>query len=239
MICKNVIRFSSNLLKNLINKPQLNSLKCTSSFSTQNFTKNNQNLVIDLSFEDLMTSEECHRLALDLNMIYHINNLAQPEKRFDINICHQLSKMSLTIDYLGRYLPSMENQDHFHIRGISYLNLFDKNRLVYLSPDAKDVIDFDSNDIYIIGGIVQKKVFRRDSNNVTYSKAKRDGIRVGRFPIDHLISDQMKRGFILFLPQVFNILSDVKVSDNWESAVRRHLPNWKLKPLDRFQRISY
>ena len=234
------IRYSSNLLKNYFNRHKpLNQLKCLSTLQTKQIKhkfleKSVQNLVIDLSFEDLMTTEECHRLAKELYAIHCLNSSFDCiENKFNVNVCNKLSKNSITIEYLKRYLPQNQMIDDFQVHNESYLELFQHQRLVYLSPDAKDLIDFNSDDIYIIGGIVKKNLFKRDSNLITYNKAKRDGIRIGRFPIDHFISDQMKRGITLFLPQVFCILSDVKSSHDWESAVKRNLPFWKLNQTTR------
>ena len=192
--------------------------------------KSTQNLVIDLSFDDIMSAEECHRLAqLLFTIVYTNNGLESDEIKFKINVCNNLTKNSKTIEYLNKYLPQNQKLNNFEIHDKSYLNLFDNQRLVYLSPDATQTIDFDANDIYIIGGIVQKHIFKKASNRLTYLKAVEEGVRVGRLPIDHLISDDMKAGIVLFLPQVFLLLTDVKSRLGWESAVRRHLPKWKLK----------
>ena len=204
----------------------------TNALSKERHQNRVQNLVIDLSFEDLMTTSECHRLARDLFTICCLNSLRPTPKRFDVNLCHQIPENSITIEYLRHYLPQIQTIDNFNIVKKSYSDLYPTERLVYLSGDAKDCVEFNDNEIYIIGGLVQKKIFKKDSNRVTYMKAVREGINVRKFPIDHFISDQMKRGIVLFLPQVFNILLDVKTGNDWESAVRRHLPEWKLKLFD-------
>lgn len=64
----------------------------------------------------------------------------------------------------------------------SYLSLFPRTSLVYLSPDAKEEMrEFDPTAIYIIGGFVDKY---KAATGVTFAKAKRQGLRVLRFPVD-------------------------------------------------------
>jgi len=62
-----------------------------------------------------------------------------------------------------------------------YSELFPKSDLVYLSPNAPDVLEeFSPNDIYIIGAIWDKK----DPQPLSYHQAKKDQIRCARLPVD-------------------------------------------------------
>ena len=63
----------------------------------------------------------------------------------------------------------------------SYLSLFPRSSLVYLSPDAgEEMLEFDPTAIYIIGGFIDKFC---PSKNITKNKARRQGLRAQRFPI--------------------------------------------------------
>lgn len=65
----------------------------------------------------------------------------------------------------------------------SYLDLFPKTNLVYLSPDSKKVMDrLDLDRTYIIASIVD-----RHSKVSTYAKAKQEGIESQRLPITNYI----------------------------------------------------
>ena len=47
-------------------------------------------------------------------------------------------------------------QDHSHIMVTekSYLDLFERDRLVYLSPDSRtDLVEYDADDVYIVGAL--------------------------------------------------------------------------------------
>lgn len=66
----------------------------------------------------------------------------------------------------------------------SYLDLFPKERLVYLTPDAEDdLLEDDEDNIYIIGGLVDAK----DNKPLSYARAKKDNIRSARLPIDRYL----------------------------------------------------
>ncbi len=73
----------------------------------------------------------------------------------------------------------------------SYMELFPKESLIYLSKDSqKTAYKYDPEKVYIIGNII-------DSGNekdryASYTQAKKDGIECQRLPIDEYI----KYGFI-------------------------------------------
>lgn len=55
-----------------------------------------------------------------------------------------------------------------------------KERFVYLTADSPNVIkELDPNDVYIIGGIVDRNRYI----NLTLDKANQEGIRHGKLPI--------------------------------------------------------
>ena len=63
----------------------------------------------------------------------------------------------------------------------SYLDLFPREQLVYLSPDAPvELQHFDPNLVYIVGGLVDKKFQVRES----FSRAREQKIKMARIPLD-------------------------------------------------------
>ena len=59
-------------------------------------------------------------------------------------------KTNYVIDETGANFPVEITEKH-------QTELFPKERLVYLSPDSKnDLMEFDDDDIYVIGGIIDK-----------------------------------------------------------------------------------
>ncbi|XP_054156021.1 mitochondrial ribonuclease P protein 1 homolog [Oppia nitens] len=206
--------------------------------------QNQQQLVVDLSFDADMTRPECYRLARDLLEVYRLNSSAATEANIVVNLCcgnddnqsistnNNNNNNSITLDYLRQYLPKIDVNgfgDHFRVYPqSSYRQLFPTERLVYLTADSADTVDYNTTDIYIIGGLVEKRLFKKPSNRRTLLKARAEGLRSGRLPIDDLIGRHMTIGCILFLPQIYSILRDVKLGSDWEQAVRRYVPHWKL-----------
>lgn len=62
----------------------------------------------------------------------------------------------------------------------SYLDLFPRNRLVYLSPDSREVLwNYNPDDVYIIGGLVDLDYKSKESLAI----AKQQEIRHARLPM--------------------------------------------------------
>merc|ERR1719481_1097320 len=101
--------------------------------------------------------------------------------------------------------------------------MFPRERLVYLSPDShNDLRLFNPNDVYVIGGIVDKG---DDKQPLTLSAAKRMKIRHARFPMRQnigLVAD-------LNVDTCVSILNDLKDTNDWFYSLRwvpsRYLAN--------------
>lgn len=67
----------------------------------------------------------------------------------------------------------------------SYIDVVeDKSKLVYLTADSPNLIDdLSTEDIYVIGGIVDHNRFKK----LTFNKATEEKIRHGRLPIQENI----------------------------------------------------
>ena len=65
------------------------------------------------------------------------------------------------------------------------MDLFPKERLVYLSPHARDELtDIHPDDVLIIGGFVDKSY----QKPVSLARAKKLGIRAAKLPLDRYIT---------------------------------------------------
>ncbi|KAK3102788.1 hypothetical protein FSP39_013913 [Pinctada imbricata] len=61
----------------------------------------------------------------------------------------------------------------------SYLDLFPKENLVYLTPDSENDLRYDHRDIYIVGAIVDLSF----DHPVTLANAREMGLRHARIPV--------------------------------------------------------
>lgn len=68
----------------------------------------------------------------------------------------------------------------------SYMDLFPKEKLVYLSNDSRvEMKAYDPEKVYIIGVIIDKK--DNEFNYASYTQAKKDGIACERLPIESFV----------------------------------------------------
>lgn len=75
---------------------------------------------------------------------------------FDLHYCN--FNDGVLKQYLKRQIPILEEPTFpLSLHKESYLDLFDKEQLVYLTPHCKETIEkYDHDAIYIIGAIVDK-----------------------------------------------------------------------------------
>ena len=66
----------------------------------------------------------------------------------------------------------------------SYLDLFPKEKLIYLSPNSKNEMhEVDEDKVYIIGVLADE----REKSPHTYNQARIEGIKTERFPIEKYV----------------------------------------------------
>ncbi|CAF0985847.1 unnamed protein product [Didymodactylos carnosus] len=127
----------------------------------------------------------------------------------------------------------------FEATELSYLNLFPKDKLIYLTPDSQnEMLEYEHDAIYIIGGIVDLT----GKKPLTFGKAKREQIRHMRFPIDRYLKFGGGSGKTLTLDQAFNILQTMKHTGNWHESFK-YIPNRKVAArytdADEAKRLEY
>lgn len=109
-----------------------------------------QPLVIDCSYDEFMTIPEANNTALQLSYVFADNRAhASP---FNLHLCKAYNQ-SRTITRLHKMIPPMYNDDFpLNVTEKSYLDLFPKERLVYLTPHCRDTLqEYNHDDVYIVG----------------------------------------------------------------------------------------
>jgi hypothetical protein len=88
-------------------------------------------------------------------------------------------------EFHKRYSECINFDDNFIFEtNKSYLDLFPRKKLVYLSPDAKvPMRKFDPIKVYIIGNLVDKYTDQK-CKYATLNQASEEGIQCERFPFD-------------------------------------------------------
>ncbi len=141
----------------------------------------------------------------------------------DVHICNFEANSKFGKKML-RSIPTMLNPEFpMNVHSTSYMDVFDKDKLVYLTPHCRqDLVNFNPDDVYIIGAMVDKA----SSNQVSLAKAKKLGLRMARFPLDRYFTIQGYK--TLTLNQVLEILLKLKMTNDWMTALSGSLPNRKI-----------
>ncbi|KAI0219891.1 RNA (guanine-9-)-methyltransferase domain-containing protein 1 [Lamellibrachia satsuma] len=177
-----------------------------------------QTLVFDFGFEDHMTDRELKELADQLTLCHGTNKLRM--EPFHFHFCN-LNPNGRFGQRLSKTFPAY-NQLPMSVSSEDYLDLYPHDKLVYLSPNSKSILEkFDHNDIYIVGGIVDKAT----EVPLTMARAKNNRIRTAKFPLDHYLK-WLQGSRALTVNQVVSILLELKDSNDWRKAFA-HIPKRK------------
>ncbi|XP_056636359.1 mitochondrial ribonuclease P protein 1 homolog isoform X1 [Diorhabda sublineata] len=181
-----------------------------------------QKLVVDCGYDINMTRRENINCAKQLMLLFAENRMH--DDPFDVHYCNA-NKESTLIKAFHKYIPTMyEPWFPLNIHECSYLDMYPKNQLVYLTPHCREEVqEFDHDAIYIIGAIVDKM----NQEPLSLAKAKREGLKMAKLPLDRYLHWGAGSGKSLTLNQMIAILLDQKLSENWEFSLR-HVPRRKL-----------
>ncbi|XP_059050862.1 mitochondrial ribonuclease P protein 1 homolog isoform X2 [Achroia grisella] len=179
-------------------------------------------IVIDCSYEDYMVYREAVNAAKQMTFVFGDNRIHRDP--FDIHLCNVTREGSF-MKQLEKNIPSIkESWFPLNIHTKSYLDIFPKNKLVYLTPHCREELTkFDYDTVYIIGCMVDKV----NNEPLSLAKAKRDGIKMARLPLDRYLEWAPGAKKNLNINHMVPILLDLKSTGNWEFALR-HIPRRKL-----------
>ncbi|CAH1786206.1 unnamed protein product [Owenia fusiformis] len=180
-----------------------------------------QPIVFDMGFTEYMTEKENIGAVEQIAMAYGQNKMNY--EPFNIHFCNCApdSKSSLWLN--DKLKNEFVQQPLCEITSKSYLDIFPKEKLVYLSPNAPHVLkEFDSDAVYIIGGLVDLS----ESKPLTMAKAKEERIQMAKLPLDNYL--QFRKGHkSLTLDQMMKIMLELRDTRDWMKAFR-HVPQRKL-----------
>ncbi|KAG8184252.1 hypothetical protein JTE90_019491 [Oedothorax gibbosus] len=169
-----------------------------------------EKIVLDVGYDEFMTEKEKQYTAAQLSYVYTANR--ENCNPFDLYLCNFLDTSSV-----GKYLRrNVRNFDDswFSVTGSSYLDVFPRDKLVYLSPHAEETLkEYDHSAIYIIGAFVDtiKKT------KVSFNKAKLEGIKSYSLPLDDYIM-WGAGSKSLTINQAFEIMLTMKNTGVWKKA---------------------
>jgi len=176
-------------------------------------------VVVDLQFNHLMTTKELRHLANQLKRVYSSNKASlTPLHLHFVNLERDGGLYQLCCDQnegFEKYIVTMEEQ--------GLVELFPTSEVIYLSPDAEEVVEsVEASKVYVIGGLVDDSV-RKDTSRAFTRGA---GLRCARLPIaEHMVrAEGGSYKQVLTVNQVFDILLGRASGQSWAAALAQHVP---------------
>lgn len=113
------------------------------------------NIVFDCGYSNIMKNFEIRNCAKQLVMSFVANRMHKNPSQ--LHLCNA-SKSSAFMSTLQNLIPSLYDDTFpLNITSKSYLDIFDKDKLVYLTPHCRnEMTSYNPDKIYIIGAIVDK-----------------------------------------------------------------------------------
>lgn len=181
-----------------------------------------QKLIFDCSYDNHMTDREAVNAAKQLMLSFAENR--NNDDPFDVHFCNA-NLDGTTMTFLRKHIPTMLDLDFpLNVHQCSYLDLVPKEQLVYLTPHCRtDLVEFNPDDVYIIGAMVDKM----NSEPLSLAKAKSLGLRMARLPLDRYLQFGAGSGKSLTLNQMTSIMLTVKNTNSWSEALS-HVPRRKV-----------
>jgi ribonuclease P protein 1 len=129
-------------------------------------------------------------------------------------------------------IPTLYDSDFpINITEKSYLDIFPKEDIVYLTPHCREELrEFDHDAVYIIGAMVDKG----NNEPLSLAKAKREGLKMAKLPLDKYLMWGSGSSKSLTLNQMMCILLDVRKTGSWEKALQ-HVPRRKVVTTEQLQ----
>lgn len=173
-------------------------------------------VVIDCGFEEKMVEKEKKSLSQQIMFSYGANRRSNKPMTAYITSLHGDTKENL------EKISGFHEWQAFTGTSKSYMDLFQKESLVYLTADSPNTITKLSRDkVYIIGGIVDRNRLK----GITYEKAVEQGIETAKLPLDAVV--EMASTRVLTVNHVFEILGQFSEVKDWAQATLSTLPSRK------------
>lgn len=172
-------------------------------------------ITIDLSFDDLMIDKDIAKLTKQILRCYTLNRRAIAPMQFSLTSFNGKSKTDM---------QKHNGYEHWDVKfyAESYLNVYPKEKIIYLTSESENVITQLEHDyVYVIGGLVD----HNSHKGLCHKLAVQVGIKHGRLPLDKFL--RMKARKVLTIDHVFEILLRVSEGKTWQETFLQVLPERK------------
>lgn len=148
--------------------------------NTMEKSTNPYTIAIDLDFDELMIDKDICKLAKQLLWVYTYNRKADSPLQLYYTGLKEGSRLHESLERNDGY----RNWD-INFRQQSYLDVFPKDNIIYLTSDSDDILTkMDKNAVYIIGGLVDHNHHKGEA----LRRADEKGLRTARLPLsEHIL----------------------------------------------------
>lgn len=178
------------------------------------WTAHRPRLVVDMSFDSHLEDKEVRSVANQVQMSYGWMR-SKCERPLELHLTSLTPRMEQALQrHVGysRWPVGKHEQCHTEV----FADEVDK--LVYLSPDATDVLmEIDPDKIYIIGGIADTHI----QKGLTLRKARDQGIATACLPLKEF---EASHRTVLNVNHVVEIVTTVAETGDWRAALARSIP---------------
>lgn len=181
-------------------------------------------VVLDLEWEEQLSDRELKGLVQQVLYCYGSNRSALRPVSL---VLSGVSSTSKTLERLSKLAGFPNAWPGVTILPTPYIEHFssevDRRRLVYLTADTDNVLkEFKQNDVYIIGGIVDRNRLKGS----TKEKADGQGIGTGRLPLqEHIQMGGSSR--VLTCNHVLDIILEHQRCGDWRATFEKCVPGRK------------
>ncbi|GFE52908.1 1-deoxy-D-xylulose-5-phosphate synthase [Babesia ovis] len=179
--------------------------------------RSNCTVVIDCEFDSYENEKEAKSLANQLMQSYAFNRSA--EKPVNLVICG-IQEGS----YVEKYFKKISGTNNWMctLEYKSVDELFDSEKIVYLSADAEEVLEDISQDgIYVIGGIVDRNRLK----GIALNRSKHIGAKCKRLPIKEYV--KLTHSHVLSITACVSIFLNYTLNRDWVKALTESIPKRK------------
>lgn len=189
----------------------------------------NNKIVFDLDFDEYMTPWVCRNVVDQLQESVGLNR-HQYQEPFDIWFCNFKENSESGQFALRKETKNLYENALVTFKKDCFTKYFDKSRLVYLSPNAKErLVSVGKNDdVYVIGVYNDKG----HSLPLSYKKAKQLGIRTRCLPIDSYLAWHAGSKNLCINHVTGVLLEYLANGGDWREAFKKHIPTRKIKPTE-------
>lgn len=172
-----------------------------------------QPLVFDMSYDAIMSRQEVKNTVSQLLKVEGLNRRSVDP--FHLHYCNLQPGGAYERELLQQYGTEAWERMLITATERQHVDLFPRERLVYLTADSPNVLRaFDSSKVYIVGALVDRSM----QTGVSLANAKRLKLSTARLPLDQFLDWELGNKN-LTLDQMISILLNIRDTGSWKEAL--------------------